>query len=40
MNSFTFMNSMAKELLPDLNYQLNEFRSSADDSCEEAIVLA
>jgi hypothetical protein len=24
---------------PDLSYQLNKFRSSADDSCEEVIVL-
>jgi hypothetical protein len=34
-----FMDSMVKQLNPNLNYQLRKFRSAADDFCEEAIVL-
>jgi hypothetical protein len=39
-SSISFMEAMAKELNPNLSYQLTKFRSSADDYCEEAIVLA
>jgi len=38
--SIRFMEAMAKELNPNLSYQLRKFRSAADDYCEEAIVLA
>jgi hypothetical protein len=38
--SIRFMEAMAKQLNPNLSYQLRKFRSSADGSCEEAIVLA
>lgn len=34
-----FMDSVVKQLNPNLNYQLAKFRSSADDFCEEQIVL-
>jgi hypothetical protein len=33
------MDSITKQLNPDLSYQLSKFRSSADDFCEEVIVL-
>jgi hypothetical protein len=39
-SSISFMEAMVKELNPNLSYQLTKFRSSADDYCEEAIVLA
>jgi len=39
-DSIRFMGAMAKQLNPNLSYQLRKFRSAADDSCEEAIVLA
>jgi len=38
--AISFMNAMAKELNPDLEYQLEEFRSSADGTCQESIVLS
>ncbi len=38
-SSIPFMAAMAKQLNPNLSYQLVEFRTSADDCCEEAIVL-
>ena len=34
-----FMDAIAKQLNPDLSYQLNNFRSTPDGYCEEAIVL-
>lgn len=34
------MDTITKQLNPALSYQLNKFRSSADDSCEEVIVLS
>jgi hypothetical protein len=34
-----YMNAMVKQLNPNLSYQLRKFRSSADDFCEEAIVV-
>jgi hypothetical protein len=34
------MDTLTKQLNPDLSYQLNKFRSSADDFCEEVIVLS
>lgn len=34
-----FMETMVKQLNPNLNYQLRKFKSSADDFCEEEIVL-
>ena len=33
------METMVKQLNPNLSYQLRKFRSSADDFCEEEIVL-
>ena len=36
--AINFMNAMAKELNPDLKYELKEFRPSADGCCEEVIV--
>jgi hypothetical protein len=33
------MNSMVKQLNPNLDYQLRKFRSSTDNFCEEVIVL-
>ena len=33
------MDSMVKQLNPNLNYQLRKFRSSEDNFCEEVIVL-
>ncbi len=33
------MDSMVKQLNPNLNYQLRKFRSGTDNFCEEAIVL-
>lgn len=37
--SIRFMDAMAKQLNPNLSYQLTKFRSTADESCEESIVL-
>ena len=37
--SLGFMDAVAKQLNPDLGYELVKFRSSADDYCEEAVVL-
>lgn len=34
-----FMDTMVKQLNPNLNYKLTKFRSAADDFCEEEIVL-
>jgi len=39
-SAIIFMDSIAKQLNPNLSYQLTKFRSTADDSCEEAIVLS
>jgi len=39
-SSIGFMDAMAKQLNPNLSYQLTKFRSGADGYCEEAIVLA
>ena len=38
--AINFMKAMAKELNPELKYELKEFRSSADGCCEEVIVSA
>jgi hypothetical protein len=38
--SLGFMDAVAKQLNPDLSYELVKFRSSADDYCEEIVVLA
>ena len=38
-SSIMFMDALAKQLNPDLSYQLDKFRSAADDYCEEAVVL-
>lgn len=35
-----FMDTMVKQLNPNLNYRLRKFRSAADNCCEEEIVLA
>jgi hypothetical protein len=32
------MDTMTKELNPNLSYQLRKFRSDEDDFCEEAII--
>ena len=37
--SITFMDTAAKQLNPNLSYKLTKFRSSADDCCEESVVL-
>ncbi len=37
--AITFMDSAAKQLNPNLSYRLTKFRSSADDCCEESVVL-
>lgn len=37
--SLGFMDAVAKQLNPDLSYELIKFRSSEDDYCEEAVVL-
>lgn len=37
---FRFMNAMVKQLNPKFSYQLTKFRTSANDFCEEAIVLS
>jgi hypothetical protein len=37
--SIRYMEAMARQLNPNLSYELRKFRSAADDSCEEAIVL-
>lgn len=34
-----FMDSMAKQLNPNLKFQVKNFRSSAEDSCEEELIL-
>ena len=36
--SARLMDTMTKELNPNLTYQLRKFRSGADDFCEEAII--
>ena len=37
--SLRFMDAVAKQLNPRLSYQLINFRSTPDGSCEEAILL-
>lgn len=37
--AITFMDSAAKQLNPKLSYKLIKFRSSADDCCEESVIL-
>ncbi len=37
--AITFMDTVAKQLNPKLSYELTKFRSSADDFCEEAVVM-
>jgi hypothetical protein len=37
--SIKLMDAMVKQLNPDLSMQIRKFRSSADDFCEEEIVL-
>ncbi len=37
--AITFMDSAAKQLNPNLSYKLTRFRTSADDCCEESLVL-
>ena len=37
--AITFMDYVAKQLNPKLSYKLTKFRSSADDCCEEAVVM-
>ena len=39
-SSIRFVEAMAKQLNPNLSYQLAKFRSAPDDTCEEVIVLA
>ena len=39
-SAIVFMDSIAKQLNPDLSYQLTKFRTSADDCCEENIQLS
>ena len=35
-----YMDAIAKQLNPNLSYQLTKFRSAADGYCEEVVVLA
>jgi len=37
--AIAFMDSAAKQLNPNTSYKLTKFRSSADDCCEEAVVM-
>ena len=37
--SLKFMDTAAKQLNPNLNYQIRKFRSGPDDFCEEEILL-
>ncbi len=37
--AINFMDAVTKQLNPNLSYKLIKFRSSADDFCEEAVVL-
>ena len=38
-SAIPFMNSLVKELSPDLQYELEKFRAGQDDFCEESIAL-
>lgn len=38
-SAIPFMNSLVKELSPDLQYELEKFRKGQDDFCEESIAL-
>ncbi len=38
-SALRILDTTVKQLNPDLNYKLTKFRSSADDFCEEEIVL-
>ncbi|MFX0020051.1 MAG: hypothetical protein ACFFAK_00095 [Promethearchaeota archaeon] len=38
-SAIPFMNSLVKELSPNLQYELEKFRTGQDDFCEESIVL-
>jgi hypothetical protein len=38
-SALKFMDAIARQLNPDLSYQLTKFRSASDDFCEEVIVL-
>ena len=38
-SSIKFMDAMVKQLNPNFSYQLTKFRSTADESCEESLVL-
>lgn len=38
-SAIPFMDSLVKELSPDLQYELEKFRTGQDDFCEESIVL-
>lgn len=37
--SIAYMDALTKQLNPNLNYRLRKFRTSANESCEEEIVL-
>ena len=38
-SAIPFMNCLVKELNPDLQYELEKFRTGQDDFCQESIVL-
>jgi len=38
-SSITYMDTAVKQLNPKLSYKLTKFRSSADDFCEEIVVM-
>lgn len=38
-SAIPFMNSLVKELNPDLRYELEKFRTTQDDSCVESVAL-
>jgi hypothetical protein len=39
-SAIRYMDTMVKQYNPQLSYQLREFRSSADNSCIEEVVLS
>lgn len=40
MTSIAYMDAMTRELNPRFRYELRRFRSGADDTCEEVVVMA
>lgn len=38
-SAVSFMNTIVKQIDPNLGYELEKYRSGPDDFCQEAIVL-